>query len=226
MKTPNQLGIATLGACLIGCSSPQDNRLWSPLATDNRTGEVLKWADGSQVETHLASMPGGDACREKVLLLLDEVETDWNLVRSQNSPSFTSDSEERHQNLSFHTEQGGPIWGKGVRGGEIVVFSATKDQIEYAAGARTRGFHAPSRYGSEITGGYIAIRDQETIAYCDGSDTITLRELIAHELGHVLGLGHAGGSELMNPSIKTKKGYAAKPSIKTEGVGLQALYGG
>ncbi len=215
------MALIGLIASSTACSSGQgEQALWSPLRSDHN----YKWSQNAEVETHLAVMPGGEECRGKMLGMLNAVEGGWNAIGSPLSPVFVQDHEERHSHLNYHTRQGGPIWGQGVERGEIVVFSSTDEQIKKAMGENTAAFHYLSHSGEEIVGGFIVFREDYVNRYCSGEDEESLKQLAGHELGHMLGLGHAEGSVLMRDSLSVEGGVAAVPEMSKEGAGLRWVY--
>ncbi len=219
-----KLATAGLATCLIGCDSPEDYKPWNYLSHEE-TGEILRWQNDAQIETHLASVPGGEVCRQQILELLDRVEKDWDLVGSPNSPRFVSDHEERYKAQDFHTRQGGPMWGMGVdvKYGEVVIFAGTRCEIWYAAGDGTGAFFNYANSGTEITGGYVVFAEEDIVDYCNGDSDGTLEHLMYHELGHVVGLGHAKGSKVMKP--RTKRGSNIEiPDLHTDGLGISKIY--
>lgn len=184
----------------------------------------FKWSQNSKVQTHLAEMPQGESCRGKMLQLLEGVEGTWNDIKSETSPVFTQGHKERHSDLTYHTRQGGPIWGKGVKEGEIVVFTGTSDQIKQSMGERTAGFHYLSHFGEQIVGGFVVLDESYVKDYCAGNNAEELKQLLSHELGHMLGLGHADGSILMRDTLSVEGGKAAIPELSKEGAGLRWIY--
>ena len=153
------------------------------------------------------------------------------------------------------TASGWVVAGKRWPGPTVSVWNDTQYRVQVkqamlawnSAGAAIRLIPAASREEADVLVSYAALREQgrAEVGYARRASNVWLatglnrREAIAiaaHELGHVLGLGHESAScALMNPVIDSGAGATCKlgmcPSVwrcliqPDDARGLQLLYG-
>ncbi len=194
----------------------------------NDNGETMHWRDHARLRTYVGDIPGGEECRKKIARLLDEIEPEWNEIMPPEGPVFVPDHYDGHADTTYDPANL-PMWSWGSNGvsyGDVIFVAATIDEIERQAGKENaKALTANSvRQRGEILSSFVMVYDGYIEDYCaEVLEPGFFEYVLSHELAHVVGLGHAEGSELMKEVIDDKQA-SAKPNPNTEGLGLRFLY--